>query len=776
MRILPSLHYLPLLQLLVVAFYLLNEANMYVKAEDESDVLFDNCEISDYYTGLLNTDGTSLRDDVTRADLETLLETTHRKILPYTASNRDDVWKALMDLDPGGSESDNTVRLIYRQVDAPAQPHGTPATWNREHLWPKSWGVGFTGADFTDIHHLKPSDWNVNSARNNLYFGACGIAEPLSECRSPAHPEASSDTAADSYTFLPPETVRGDIARAIFYMDIRYSNQNNDGLDLLVTDCPTEKPNEMAYKSQLLAWHLADPVSEEERQRNQRACSRWQGNRNVFVDFPELIERFFGTSQTLVGEGLGYASCDTNVPEDDPVTSPTTSPPQNDNPCDTYSPGDVMMVAVSSDNPESIALVALENLEEGLELFLTDNAWTGTSFRTNEGSISFRVPSEGITAGTVFGYGAAENLLYSGDWESAGGRFQLSTSGDNLLLYCRSSDDESSPRFLSAFDFGGNGWLEPNQDEETYETSSSALPEALRSSGAVSVPHFDNYRYIGPKKGSKMTLLLSLSDPLQWEGTNDGLQANAFPQFAITTSESDLDSPANSTLDSQLLSAGDVMVIAMNSVNPDLVALVALKSLSEGTRIYLTDNAWTGSSFRTNEGTLMLSVPNTGIVNGTIFGYGPGVLHGEDWESVGGRFALAESGDTIIVYTEDTGGVIQPVSAFSYYGEDWKQPGLEEDSYGTDSSALPNSLGPTGAISLPRMENYLYIGRREGNKTVLQAALQNASNWEGSIDPVNTPSGSFIVTSSSTRTLSSYWHTWLLVGLAYAFGSFFWNL
>ena len=93
--------------------------------------------------------------------------------------------------------------------------------WNREHLWSRSHGVGSSGKDNTDLHHLRPSDCNVNSARNNLYFGQCGIAS-TSYCDSPAHPEAAIDTAHDAATFLPPVNVRGDIARAILYMDLRY--------------------------------------------------------------------------------------------------------------------------------------------------------------------------------------------------------------------------------------------------------------------------------------------------------------------------------------------------------------------------------------------------------------------------------------------------------------------------------------------------------------------------------------------------------------------------
>ena len=269
-----------------------------------------DCSTEKYYGGLLSDGGTSLRDDVTRSELEGLMTSTHGRVLPYTSSTGgDDVWKALADVD-AGRESPDTVRLIYKQVDVPSMPRGTSDTWNREHLWPSSRGVGSSGADYTDVHHLRPADWNVNSARGNSFFGECGSMAPRAACVSPAHVEAANDTAKDGTIFRPPASVRGDIARAAFYMDVRYSAQNNNGVDLVLTDCPSaNSTNEMAYKSQLLAWHAEDTVSDEERMRNRRVCERWQGNRNVFVDFPDAARRIFGEPRLPIGDGLGYAEC-----------------------------------------------------------------------------------------------------------------------------------------------------------------------------------------------------------------------------------------------------------------------------------------------------------------------------------------------------------------------------------------------------------------------------------------------------------------------------------
>ena len=67
--------------------------------------------------------------------------------------------------------------------------------------------------------------------------------------------------------FLPPGNQRGDIARAIFYMDLRYDGDDESNVvNLVVTDCPEELPeSSMGYLSQLLQWHMDDPPDEREK-------------------------------------------------------------------------------------------------------------------------------------------------------------------------------------------------------------------------------------------------------------------------------------------------------------------------------------------------------------------------------------------------------------------------------------------------------------------------------------------------------------------------------
>ena len=90
-------------------------------------------------------------------------------MIPYTSSTTD-VWDALKEIDADPANTDNVLG-IYSRRSMPDSLSGDSDGWNREHSWPKSCGVGYEGPDFSDLHHLFPADWSVNSARGNKDFG-----------------------------------------------------------------------------------------------------------------------------------------------------------------------------------------------------------------------------------------------------------------------------------------------------------------------------------------------------------------------------------------------------------------------------------------------------------------------------------------------------------------------------------------------------------------------------------------------------------------------------
>lgn len=132
------------------------------------------------------------------------------------------------------------------------------STWNREHTWPNSKGLG--GNDENDIMMLRPTSVSENSSRGNTAYG-----------------ESSS-------YFDPGESVRGDCARIVLYVYVRWGNTSN----------MWGTKGVMENLDVLLKWMEEDPVDTWEMGRND-AVQSITGTRNVFVDYPEYAWLLFGS-------------------------------------------------------------------------------------------------------------------------------------------------------------------------------------------------------------------------------------------------------------------------------------------------------------------------------------------------------------------------------------------------------------------------------------------------------------------------------------------------
>ena len=153
-----------------------------------------------YYSGI---DATTLGANGLKAALHDLVD--DHAVVSYS-----EAWDALAVLDRAPSDG-TMVQMIYSDhLHDAASARGITTGWTREHAWPRSYGIGSSGPDYSDLHALFPCDWNVNAARSNRFFDEC----TSSQCASPAHAEASATTAKDTQRFQPPASVRGDLARA----------------------------------------------------------------------------------------------------------------------------------------------------------------------------------------------------------------------------------------------------------------------------------------------------------------------------------------------------------------------------------------------------------------------------------------------------------------------------------------------------------------------------------------------------------------------------------
>lgn len=158
-------------------------------------------------------------------------------------------------------------------------------SWNREHVWAcahlraedpgKDVRPGESTRNIgTDLHNLHASCLNANSLHSDKTFA-------LKEGKETFFPNLDL-----GFPHQGEGDFRGDVARTVFYMYATYP-----GLEI-VSSLGEEAYKQMGDKDVLLSWNEIDPVDEAEEQRNERVYG-YQGNRNPFVDHPELASRLF---------------------------------------------------------------------------------------------------------------------------------------------------------------------------------------------------------------------------------------------------------------------------------------------------------------------------------------------------------------------------------------------------------------------------------------------------------------------------------------------------
>jgi endonuclease I len=211
-----------------------------------------------------------------------LKSTLHGIIDGNTALSYSQVWTALQDTDQDPGNTANVIELYTGRSLSKSSYGGGTGQWNREHVYAQSRGGFDTSAGpGTDLHHLRPEDVTVNGTRGNKDFDNGGAA--VSGC---------TDCWTDADSFEPRDAVKGDVARMLFYMAVRYEGDDAfNNLELsTVSGSAVPKIGDVDI---LLQWNAEDPVSTFEMRRNDRIYETWQGNRNPFIDHPEWAASVF---------------------------------------------------------------------------------------------------------------------------------------------------------------------------------------------------------------------------------------------------------------------------------------------------------------------------------------------------------------------------------------------------------------------------------------------------------------------------------------------------
>ena len=239
-----------------------------------------------YYSSLEGLSGTALKQALQDIIANPSVVRVH---------NYDDVWDILKTSDQN-PENSNQVWLIYTETPRSKIDlqlgNSNVGKWNREHIYCQSRGGFSTGTDYLtpfsdgitiwtattgandigagvcDAHHIRAVDGQENSSRNNRNYGV-DYNGPIA---------------------TPTTTWKGDVARACFYMAVRY-----DGLNVVNGNPPENSIGQIGDLATLLTWNQTDPRDDFEMNRNNYIYT-WQVNRNPFIDYPNLADYVFGSN------------------------------------------------------------------------------------------------------------------------------------------------------------------------------------------------------------------------------------------------------------------------------------------------------------------------------------------------------------------------------------------------------------------------------------------------------------------------------------------------
>ena len=226
-----------------------------------------------YYTNALDKNSTALKSSLYNIISQSKFLTYKEAYSALDFANKD-----------LSSRDEDSIILFYSQniVAASAKCHtvAPDGCWNREHLWPKSLGVGYDDsiASYTDLHHLQPTDAKINADRGNRRFA--NSSTPYRKIDNFFYDDSN-------WSWEVADNLKGDVARAILYMVIRYEGENGEpDLELYAHDESYERPADLCL---MLEWNREDRVSNSEIRRND-IIFQYQKNRNPFIDKNEWVD------------------------------------------------------------------------------------------------------------------------------------------------------------------------------------------------------------------------------------------------------------------------------------------------------------------------------------------------------------------------------------------------------------------------------------------------------------------------------------------------------
>ncbi len=312
----PSLRILS--SLLVLVMLLSTLSGISFAAQENTGVRHELCtELSeqalDYYSAnnfdyetFINYEGDSTGSCLSAVDSELYLALQD---LMTDTMTRSISYDSLIDYWPDTDCSDGSSDAVLFYSDQ------VSGNYNREHVWPKSRAGFLKQYGGCDLHHLRPTYESANSKRGNHMFGnvreLLDSYEPFTYANKEVmwvnlqYTENSAQEAKYNENLGMVEVkddVKGDVARILLYVYVRWGDKNLFENDPNPKVGPSDDKNNglrvMNDLDTLLQWCEIDPVDTWEMSRND-ACESVQGNRNVFIDYPEFAWLLFGRDPSI---------------------------------------------------------------------------------------------------------------------------------------------------------------------------------------------------------------------------------------------------------------------------------------------------------------------------------------------------------------------------------------------------------------------------------------------------------------------------------------------
>jgi endonuclease I len=201
-------------------------------------------------------------------------------------------------------------------------PANEGVCWNKEHTFPKSYfktgSSSYQQPTEADLFVVRATDLRINAFRGNLPYslvgGSTSYTFPATTSTFPGVPildkiGASTAGGFTATAFEPANSVKGDVARAYFYVLTRYQNNLSTWVSANTTTAiatvvdgttggGTYPSFQLPYLTMMYNWHLADPVDAKEINRNNLVYSQ-QNNRNPYIDNPAYVALVFQCTGAL---------------------------------------------------------------------------------------------------------------------------------------------------------------------------------------------------------------------------------------------------------------------------------------------------------------------------------------------------------------------------------------------------------------------------------------------------------------------------------------------